>query len=352
MIRPVRVPTVVAVLLVVVALAVGFAASAHHSAAAFDATQTISIEGAVTRYEWKNPHVYIWLAAPNADGSLVEWELEGQPPGVLRRLGWSQDTLSAGDALQVTGNPARNEQRKRLLVASMKRAETTLYDSPTMMSALTAPGAVPEVGAEGLAGVWVGLLDMDAMRGYLNPGRRVPLTEAGTAAQAAYDEATMSPALRCIPTPAPAFMFAPDVKRVTLEDGGVIRIAGEFAAAERVIHVTPDAAGASAQGGPVTPSVHGHAVGRWDGTTLVVETTHFAPHGAGIGFTLPSSAQKRLVERLTLDADGKGLAYTFELTDPDVLTAPVTGGSRWVYRPDLEYAPVPCDLENARRFTE
>lgn len=344
-----RIRTAAAALLAVAVLAAApRGARAHHSASAFDSKQTVSLEGVVTRYEWANPHVYIWIAAPNADGSVVEWELEGQPPGVLRRLGWSQDTLRAGDTLQVTGNPARNAQRKSLLVASMKRAETTLYDSPTLMSALTAPGAAPAAGADGLAGVWVGLLDMDAMGGYLNPGRRVSLTEAGTAARAAYDEATMSPGLRCIPTPAPAFMFAPDVKRVTLEDGGVIRIAGEFAAAERVIHVT--AAGAPRQ--PVAPSVHGHAVGHWEGATLVVETTDFAPHGAGIGFTLPSSPEKRLVERLTLDADGKGLAYTFELTDPGVLTAPITGGSRWVYRPDLEYAPVACDLKNARRFTE
>jgi len=269
--------------------------------------------------------------------------VEGQPPAVLRRLGWSQDTLSVGDTVQATGNPARNAQRKSLLLVSMKRADATLYDGPTLMSALTTSVAAPTAAADGIAGVWVTLLDMGAMQGYLNPARRVPLTEGGVAAQAAYDETTMSPGAQCIPTPAPMFMFAPDVKRITVESG-LLRIAGEFAAAERVIHLAPSSA--------PTPSVQGHSVGRWDGATLVVETTDFAPHGAGVGFTLPSSPQKRLVERLTLDADGKGLTYAFELTDPEILTAPITGGGRWVYRPDVEFAPLACNLENARRFME
>ena len=119
----------------------------------------------VTRYEWKNPHVYLWLAAPGADGETVEWEVEGQPPAVLRRVGWSQDTFKVGDRIQATGNPARNAQRKSLLFVSLKRADTTLYDGPSMIERAhhvrcDAEGAV----ADSIAGVWVTLLDMDAMQ--------------------------------------------------------------------------------------------------------------------------------------------------------------------------------------------
>jgi hypothetical protein len=140
----------------------------------------------------------------------------------------------------------------------------------------------------------------------------------------------------------------PDVKRITV-DGDTIQIEGEFAAGERVIHLT-DAAAAGA--GRATASVQGLSVGRWEGATLVVETTNFEPHAQGIGFRVPSSPSKRLIERLTLDADGKGLGYSFELTDPEILTGPITGAGRWVYSPDVAFAPVPCDLENARRFTK
>ena len=75
-----RVPTVVLALVTAAMLASAPAARAHHSASAFDAKQTVSLEGVVTRYEWANPHVYIWLAAPGADGETAEWQVEGQPP--------------------------------------------------------------------------------------------------------------------------------------------------------------------------------------------------------------------------------------------------------------------------------
>ena len=246
--RHYRTLTLAPALVTGVVLAVAPPARAHHSTAPFDTTQTISVEGVVTRYEWANPHVYLWLAAPAENGETVEWEVEAQPAAILRRVGWSKETFKVGDAIEVTGNPARSERRKKLLLVSLKRADTLLYDGKSFMSALTTAAPAPAPGPDGIAGVWVTLLDMDAMRSYLNPAGRVPLTESGAAAQAAFDESTMSPGLKCIPVPAPAFMFAPDIKRITLADG-LIRIAGEFAAAERVIRLT-DAAGDDATAAP------------------------------------------------------------------------------------------------------
>jgi len=46
------------------------------------------------------------------------------------------------------------------------------------------------------------------------------------------------------------------------------------------------------------------------------------------------------------------LDYAYELTDSEILTGPITGVGRWVYSPDVEFAPVACDLENATRFLE
>jgi hypothetical protein len=343
-----RIPTVAAALAAAGALSSASPAVAHHSNAAFDSTQTIALEGVVTRYEWANPHVYLWIAAPGANGETVEWEVEGQPPAMLRRLGWSQDTLAVGDAIQATGNPSRNPQRNRILLASLKRADATLYDGKSFMSALTTPVAAPAAAADGIAGVWTTQLDLAAMQAYFDPSQRVALTERGAAAKAAYDEATMSAGLKCVATPAPAFMFAPDIKRITVEPG-VIRISGEFGAAERVIQL---ATATSAPPAPRTPSVQGHSVGRWEGATLVVETTDFAPHSGGLGFSLPSSPKKRLTERLMLEENGRALAYAFEVADPEMLSAPISGASRWVYSPDVEFAPAACNLDNARRFAQ
>src|SRR5688572_189651 len=96
------------------ALAAGLAAPAiaHHSMARFDAERVVAIDGVVTRYEWANPHVYIYLEETTTTGEKVEWEIEGSPPAILRRQGWSKDTLAVGDILSVSGNPYRDESRK------------------------------------------------------------------------------------------------------------------------------------------------------------------------------------------------------------------------------------------------
>src|SRR5262245_49570098 len=171
-----RIPTTVAAALAAaVVLSSASPAIAHHSNAAFDSTQTISLEGVVTRYEWANPHVYLWIAAPGASGETVEWEVEGQPPAMLRRLGWSQDTLAVGDAIEATGNPSRDQSRSRMLLVSLKRADATLYDGKRFMSALTTPVAAPAAAADGIAGVWTTELDLAAMQAYLDPSQRVAL---------------------------------------------------------------------------------------------------------------------------------------------------------------------------------
>jgi hypothetical protein len=206
-------------------------------------------------------------------------------------------------------------------------------------------GAQSEVGASGLDGTWATLLSWPALQPFVQPIEHMQLTDAGAAAVASYDERTMNPGLACVPFPAPYLMVATDTKRISTRDGAVV-IEGEHDGSVRTVHM--DAATHEA----ATPSIHGHSIGRWEDGVLVIDTTHFAPHRVGGSIGLPSGSQKRLVERLTLANDGKSLTYRYELSDPEFISAPVTGEVAWAYRPDLEYAPVPCNLEVARRFTE
>src|SRR3954452_6011673 len=62
--------------------------------------------------------------------------------------------------------------------------------------------------------------------------------------------------------------------------------------------------------------LHGHSVGRWEGTTLVVETTNFKEHPMGLSTSLPSSTGKRLIEKFRLAPDGKSLVYSGVIEDP------------------------------------
>jgi hypothetical protein len=324
------------------ALLVAPVSKAHHSSAMYDDKQTVTVEGAVTKFEWSNPHVYVYLKQLTAAGQGVEWEVEASPPSILRRLGWSQDTLHVGDTITVTGHPARDAGRKSLIPTLLKKGDATLFDRKGELTRLTSADAAPAdtVGSLELDGVWVTLLAVKVEE-QLDP-EKLSLTAKGKAAFKHFDEKKMHPGANCVPYSAPVFMLTPDLKRITKGDG-VILIDGEFDGAQRTIHMDV----ATHDGAPV--SVQGHSVGRWEGKSLVIDTTRFTDNAMGNGYGLPSGARKHLVERLT--PDGKGaLTYHFEFSDPEFLAAPVAGDVQWVYRPNAAYAALKCDLENARRF--
>jgi hypothetical protein len=321
-------------------------AYAHHSGAAYDTSKEVTIEGDVVNFEWVNPHAYIFVVQITKDGGHVEWKIEAVGLGVLRRLGWSGDTLAAGDKVTVTGNPDRNGAIKSLNLISLRKGDKTLFDAKGLMSVLVSAGDAPKAAATGLDGTWATLLAMQVvMRLQVSPKGAIALTPAGEAALAAYNERTMSPGLACIPQPAPFFMYVPDLKRVTT-DNSVIRIAGEYDATERTIHMDV------ANHDGAAPSLHGHSIGRWDGGTLIVDTAAFAEHRTGNALGVPSGRQKHLIERLTLGGDGTNLTYQFELTDPEFLAAPVKGEVQWVHRADTGFERHECNLDNARRFAE
>ena len=77
---------------------------AHHSIdAEFDRNKPITISGTVTKIEWMNPHIWIYLDVKDKDGKLVKWQFEGGPPNALRRGGWNRDSLKEGDQVTVRG---------------------------------------------------------------------------------------------------------------------------------------------------------------------------------------------------------------------------------------------------------
>lgn len=79
-------------------------ALAHHSfAAVFDSNQELTLDGEVTKVEWTNPHIWVYLDVVDDQGEVVNWQCEGGTPNSLRRRGWSSDTLQPGDRVEIEG---------------------------------------------------------------------------------------------------------------------------------------------------------------------------------------------------------------------------------------------------------
>jgi Family of unknown function (DUF6152) len=83
-------------------------ALAHHSVGLYDTEHLTTVKGVVTRIEWTSPHVFVYFAAKGDDGKVGEWSMELDPPVLLRRYGWSKETVNVGDSISCTGAPARS----------------------------------------------------------------------------------------------------------------------------------------------------------------------------------------------------------------------------------------------------
>ena len=83
-------------------------ALAHHGAAEYDNTKSISLQGTVTQLQYLNPHALILFTVKDDKGQATEWTAELQSPNLLSRRGWSRSTLKPGDQIIVTGHPVKN----------------------------------------------------------------------------------------------------------------------------------------------------------------------------------------------------------------------------------------------------
>ena len=91
-------------------LAAALPAVAHHSfPAQYDAEMSITLTGNITKVEWTNPHIFIYLDVADAEsGEVANWALEMGGPNALIRLGWKRDSLKPDDLVTIEGSLARD----------------------------------------------------------------------------------------------------------------------------------------------------------------------------------------------------------------------------------------------------
>ena len=95
------------------------AAQAHHSAAMFDKTRTVTLTGTVRELQWTSPHCWIQLLAPADSGAgPAEWSIEMGAPFELYRGGWRPTILKPGDKITIVFNPTRDGSRGGLFISA------------------------------------------------------------------------------------------------------------------------------------------------------------------------------------------------------------------------------------------
>ncbi len=101
-------------LAVLVILSAGTPAWTHHSVSGqFDVSKTVTITGVISRIDWVNPHIYVFVDGKDDSGTAAEWALETVPTAMARKAKLTKDALAGkqGETVTVVAHPSRNGRK-------------------------------------------------------------------------------------------------------------------------------------------------------------------------------------------------------------------------------------------------
>lgn len=85
--------------------------SAHHGNAAYDSKNPVTLKGAVTEWDWANPHCILLFDVKDDKDQVAHWTAETSNPADMVTHGWGKLTLKPGDPVTITVEPAKNGKR-------------------------------------------------------------------------------------------------------------------------------------------------------------------------------------------------------------------------------------------------
>lgn len=114
---------VIAAAVLVAGLVIGRSTiEAHHSfAATYFEDRTVEITGTLISFQFRNPHSFVHVQAPDDTGSMQRWAIEWGGAGQLGQQGITSATLRAGDEVTIVGNPGRVPTDYRIRMLSLRR---------------------------------------------------------------------------------------------------------------------------------------------------------------------------------------------------------------------------------------
>lgn len=308
----------------------------HHSRlGVFESDFMIDVEGVVTELIWANPHVRFGLEVTNDQGESEHWEIESTAISMLRSRGMDREFLGVGERVHVAGYPALNSQPQLLgMNILLENGTEVLIDRmATPYFANLGSGEILEgvfdgeaeaqarANADGIFRTWSAVLNDLASFPMFRGG--YPLTESAAEIQASWDP-DPEQQLSCWEKGMPILMVTPHpIEFVRRGENILIRF--EEDDARRLIYMNSDVL-------PQESTMLGHSRGRWEGNTLVVETSHInAPEFDDRG--TPMTENITLIERFTLSDDEQRLDYRITFTDPQTFVQPFDLTRYWVWNP-------------------
>lgn len=287
-------------------------ASAHHAFSAFyDNDNVGDIEGEIIEIFLINPHAGYRIRT--SDGEV--WDIDTAPVNRLQRLGLD-DAVSVGDRVIFSGAFSRLGRNEILATnVTLPNGEEVLLD-PDFARRL---GIADRVAAGASGNESVAVSAEDEPRGIyrvwsrargpddMDPERK--FTDAAATAREAWDPVVDDPALKCIAPGMPVVMDTPFP--LAFEEGeGQIILRIEQWDGLRTIHM-----GADMDANAQSESLMGFSVGRWEGRTLVVETSKSSwPYVDEFG--TPKSDEYQLLERFSFSDSDRRMTWEATAMDP------------------------------------
>ena len=112
----------VALFVLVAAFLSSMTVYAHHSQAAqYDTSKQVKIEGTLVQFQFRNPHTFLQVEAPDENGNIVRWSIEWGGIGQLNGQGVTRTTLKYGDVVVITASPSRTPNDHKLHMLTLKR---------------------------------------------------------------------------------------------------------------------------------------------------------------------------------------------------------------------------------------
>ncbi|HZF28814.1 MAG TPA: DUF6152 family protein [Gammaproteobacteria bacterium] len=296
-------------------------ALAHHSfAAEFDADKMAELKGEITQVWFNNPHVRYRLQTKGADGSSEDWELQVSSVTALAQVGWTQKTLKIGDQVTVSGQVGRDGAKKLYLRSAVRADGTKLLTGRGADTKAADPNQVHTTRTSygygngrnnypiDISGAWRNNYHWHVTVDDLEP-KPTPFTAEGKRVFESKDH-WQDTALRCLPLGLPRLIGSPYNMEVVDSGDHYLFIYVEHNTPRRVwmdgrkpTDDTPDTS-------------LGFSVGRWEGSSLTIETTHLMPAWLD-GSGLPMKGEgTRVVERYDFAADKLSMERTITIYDP------------------------------------